>query len=166
MVGAPEGEYFNSGVLVINCEKFREEKIEEKLLSLIEEYNFKTVAPDQDYLNFLCRGKVKYLDHGWNKQPNQNCDFPLENIRLIHYNMFNKPWHYFDVKYEEYFWEEAKKTPFYDALLQERASYTDKERDIDMLGAKKLIDGTVEIMNERCSFCHVIGHDYFEKAKR
>ena len=165
VVGSPEGIYFNSGVLLINAKKFREEKIEEKLLDLICKYNFQTVAPDQDYLNYLCRGKIYYFDAGWNKQPNQNVDFDESNIHLIHYNMFNKPWKYYDVKYEEYFWCAAKDTPFYDSLIEFRKKYTDKEREEDIEGAKKLIQATVDILRDRCSFCHVIGTNYFENSE-
>ncbi len=163
VVGAPEGIYFNSGVLLINAKKFREDKIEEKLLHLIDKYNFQTVAPDQDYLNFLCRGKVYYFDLGWNKQPNQNVDFDEDKIHLIHFNMFNKPWHYYGVKYEEYFWEAAKATPHYEELLKTREAYTDSDRKKDSEGAGKLIAATVEILHNKCSFCHVIDSDYFDK---
>lgn len=165
VVGSPEGIYFNSGVLVINAKKFREEKIEEKLLRLINEYNFRTVAPDQDYLNFLCRGKVYYFDAGWNKQPNQNIDYEEDKIHLIHYNMFNKPWHYYGIKYADYFWQAAEKTPYLDELKDSLERYTDEERRRDLEGAKKLIEATVEILADKCSFCHVIGEDYFEKTE-
>lgn len=165
VVGAPEGVYFNSGVLVINAKKFREEKIEEKLLHLITEYNFRTVAPDQDYLNFLCNGKVYYFELGWNKQPKKNVDFDEDEIHLIHYNMFNKPWHYYDVKYEDYFWEAAKATPYLDALLASRESYADEDRKKDLEGVGRLIAATVEILRDKCSFCHVIDKDYFEKTR-
>jgi len=165
VVGAPEGKYFNSGVLLINAKKFREEDVEEKLLHLIDEYNFHTVAPDQDYLNYLCRGRVHYFDIGWNKQPNQNVDFDEDKIHLIHYNMFNKPWHYYGVKYEEYFWRAAKDTPYHDELLKMREAYSDEERKNDIAGAEKLVAATVEILRDECSFCHVIGKDYFDKKK-
>ena len=165
VVGAPEGVYFNSGVLLINAKKFREDKIEEKLLHLINKYNFQTVAPDQDYLNFLCRGKVYYFDAGWNKQPNQNVDFDENKIHLIHFNMFNKPWHYYGVAYEEYFWNAAKQTPYYSELIAERKKYTEEDRERDMAGAAKLVAATVEILNDKCSFCHVINQDYFENTE-
>ena len=165
VIGSPEGVYFNSGVLVINAKKFREDKIEEKLLHLINKYNFLTVAPDQDYLNFLCRDKVYYFDKGWNKQPNQNTEFDEGKIHLIHYNMFNKPWRYFGVKYEEYFWQFAKKTPFYKTLLKSREKYTEEERRRDMEGGLKLIASTVDILEQKCSFCHVIDANYFENTE-
>ena len=162
IIGVPNGKYFNSGVLVINAKKFREEKIEEKLLHLIDEYNFRTVAPDQDYLNYLCKNKVYYYDMGWNKQPNQNLNFSEEKIHLIHYNMFNKPWHYKGVKYEEHFWHAAKSTPYYKMLLHQRESFSEADRISDYNGAQKLIKETVNIMKEKCSFCDIIGENYFE----
>jgi len=165
VVGSPEGVYFNSGVLLINARRFREEKIEEKLLSLLTEYNFHTVAPDQDYLNYLCRGRVYYFDAGWNKQPQIKPDVTEDSIHLIHFNMFNKPWHYSGVPYEEYFWHYAKKSPFYEEIKAGYSAYTDAQRDADREGAAKLVASTVEILNERCSFCHVIGKNHFDEVK-
>ncbi len=164
VVGAPEGIYFNSGVLLINAERFRAEKIEKKLLHLINKYNFPTVAPDQDYLNYLCRGKVHYFEHGWNKQPS-GAEFAECDIHLLHFNMFNKPWHYSGVKYEEKFWQIAEKTPFAEWLKKEKARYTDDERAADMASAKKLIAATVEILEEKTSFKDVIPDGYFEEVK-
>ena len=161
VVGAPEGKYFNSGVLLINADEFRLQKIEEKMLFLLNEYNFPTVAPDQDYLNFLCGDKVYYFDFGWNKQPNQNADFNKNELHLIHYNMFNKPWHYDGVLYEEFFWRFAKESPFYEEICEEKKCYTEKQRQLDAEAAKKLIGSTKEILEKRCSFCHVIGSDFY-----
>jgi len=66
-VGVPAHEYFNSGVLVMNLKKFREDDIEKKFLHLLETYNFDSVCPDQDYLNVLCRNDKVLLPIGWNK---------------------------------------------------------------------------------------------------
>lgn len=165
VIGSPEGIYFNSGVLLINAKRFREEKVEEKLLALLTEYNFHTVAPDQDYLNYICRGKVHYLAPTWNKQPAPKEGISDSDLHLIHYNMFNKPWHYQGVLYEEYFWLYAKKTPFYERILHELESYTDEKKLADSDGARKLIAATADILNERCSFCHVIGKNHFDEVK-
>ena len=164
-VGVPKEKYINSGVLLMDLQKLRQAELDRHFLQLLNTYHFDCIAPDQDYLNYLCRGKVYYFDAGWNKQPNQNVDFDENKIHLIHYNMFNKPWHYYGVKYESYFWEAAKATPYYEELIASRESYTEKERECDLEGAKKLIAATVEIMRDKCSFCHVIGKDYFEKTR-
>lgn len=164
VIGSPEGIYFNSGVLLINIKRFREERVEEKLLSLLTEYNFRTVAPDQDYLNYICRGRVHYLDSVWNKQPARVEGLSDSEIRLIHFNMFNKPWHYEGVPYEEYFWLYAKKSPFYERIRLAFERYTEEDRERDAEGARNLLAATADILNEKCSFCHVIGKSYFDEV--
>jgi lipopolysaccharide biosynthesis glycosyltransferase len=48
-----EHGYFNSGVLLMNLDLMRCTGIENMFIRLLRKYNFNTVAPDQDYLNFL-----------------------------------------------------------------------------------------------------------------
>ena len=82
-IGVNHRKYFSSGILLMNLEKFRECKIQDKFMYLISEYNFDVVDPDQAYLNFLCRDKVKYLPNGWNKQ-----SLPTEavgGLNIVHY---------------------------------------------------------------------------------
>lgn len=55
VVGVDSSHYFNSGVLLMNLDKFRKDNIENKFLDLLYKYNFDSVCPDQDYLNYLCR---------------------------------------------------------------------------------------------------------------
>ena len=59
-VGVDDKKYFNSGMLLMDLDKYREEDILNKFLHLLLTYNFETAAPDQDYLNVLCKDKVKY----------------------------------------------------------------------------------------------------------
>lgn len=129
-LGVPRMDYFNSGLLVINTEEYRREKIETKFIELMLEHKFE-VAPDQDYLNVLLKGRVKYADVGWNKTPIPDKDFPDSEVKLIHYKLNFKPWHYTGVRYEEYFWKYAEKTPFYQDLLAIRDGYSEelKQRD-------------------------------------
>lgn len=122
VVGVEPQNYFSSGVLVINLEKFKERKICKQFMYLINKYNFDTVAPDQDYLNVLCKDKVKYLENGWNKQ---TIPAPLEgNLNIVHYALFKKPWEVDGVINEEYFWHYAKQSPFYEEILNRKNSYT------------------------------------------
>ena len=159
-VGDP-AEYFNSGVLVMNLDGFREERIEEKFTYLLKKYNFNTVAPDQDYLNFLCRGRVKYLPAGWNKQAIVGRDIAEESLHLVHFNMFNKPWHYENVPYEDKFWHFARKTPFYTELAGGLSGYPEESRLEDAVRGEKLIrtaeeiylaeeDGIAEALRNEC----------------
>lgn len=155
------GNYFNSGVLLMNLEEFRKEKIEEKFLHILEKYNFDVIAPDQDYLNFLCKGKVKYVNRGWDRMPNLDENFDDSNLHLIHFNMFQKPWNYDDVLYEDYFWKYASKTDFYDEISKMKGKYTQEDREKDDIGGVNLLNQSKRISSSDFTFKNVIGKDYF-----
>lgn len=40
----------------------------------------------------------------------------IENPKIIHYNLFDKPWCYDDIQYQDYFWEYAKQSVYYDKI--------------------------------------------------
>ena len=160
-VGVPKEKYFNSGVLLMNLRAMREDRLEEKFLYLLGEYNFDTVAPDQDYLNRLCFGRVHYLDAGWNKQPKGGGE-PLSEQFLIHYNMFNKPWHYRGVEYEEEFWRVAKTTPFYSEIYSELVRYSEELKRIDCECAVRLIQSAARLAEEKGGFREVISESFHE----
>lgn len=105
--------YFNSGVLLMNAKEFRKQDIEGQFSRMLKKIVFR-MAPDQDFLNVLCFGKVKYIPMGWNKSPLYAKDFDEKDLGLIHYNLTYKPWKFDNVLYEDYFWNIAKKAGFYD----------------------------------------------------
>ena len=127
VVGIPRDKYINSGVLLMNCKKLRERKIDEKFLRLYTKYGFDVIAPDQDYINAMCYGNIKYLSDIYDAMPNTN-NKEVENPVIIHYNLFLKPWQYMNVQYKDYFWKYARLTPFYDEILEVKNAYTDEER--------------------------------------
>ncbi len=125
-LGIPYREYFNSGVLLMNLDQFRIQKIEHRFIYLLNTYHFDTICPDQDYLNVLCHGHVQFLDKGWNKMSlNEDYD---GTPALIHYNMFYKPWQYDHICYDSYFWDAAKETPFYEDICRIRKSFGWRDR--------------------------------------
>ena len=119
--------YFNAGILLMNLDEFRRFNFQDKFLYLLETIKF-TVAQDQDYLNRLCKGKVKIIDRGWDRMPIAMDDYPIENIKIIHYNLADKPWRYDDIRYGEYFWKYAKRTEYYEYLCQLKENYTEDQR--------------------------------------
>ena len=133
----PKMDYFNSGLLVINTKEYKKQKIEEKFINLMLAHKFE-VAPDQDYLNVLLKGKVKLLDIGWNKTPIPEKQFDDSNLKVIHYKLNFKPWLYKGVRYEDYFWKYASNTPFINDLLSMRDNYTDKQKQRDTLAFSNL----------------------------
>ena len=136
---ADYNEYFNAGILIMNLDELRRFKFQEKFLYLLETVKF-SVAQDQDYLNRLCKGRVKILDLTWDAMPMPNLKVEEENIKLIHYNLAYKPWHFEDVLYKDYFWKYAKKTEFYNEIMKLKNEYTEEERFKDMEMGKNLLN--------------------------
>lgn len=128
--------YFNAGVLLMNLDELRKFDFQEKFLYSLEKIKF-AVAQDQDYLNRLCKGRVKIISNVWDKMPISN-DTDANDLKLIHYNLAFKPWHFEDILYKEYFWEYAKKTEFFDEIIKIRDNYTEEDRFNDKEGDKKL----------------------------
>ena len=129
--------YFNAGILLMNLDEFRRFDFQNKFLYLLETIKF-TVAQDQDYLNRLCKGKVKIIDKGWDKMPIGNDDFDEKDLKIIHYNLADKPWHYDNIRYKDYFWKYAKKTEYYNQICKIKENYSEEERFNDMQQYKNL----------------------------
>ncbi len=138
-------DYFNSGVLIMNLDLMRNEGIKDQFIKLLCKYNFKTVAPDQDYLNFLCRGRIHYLEGGWNKHAIAENKLDSDKLYLMHFNMFNKPWKYRGVQNEELFWRSAEKTAFLDKLSLELNEYDETKQKNDQRAAVKLLNTAKKI---------------------
>lgn len=119
--------YFNAGILLMNLDELRRFEFQDKFLYLLETIKF-TVAQDQDYLNRLCKGRTKIIDKGWDRMPIAIDDYPIENIKIIHYNLADKPWRYDDIRYGEYFWKYAEKTEYYNYICQLKDNYTEEQR--------------------------------------
>ena len=129
-LGVYRYDYFSAGVLLINAKLYREENIETKFIELLNSFTFR-VTQDEDYLNVLCKGRVKPLSLGWNKSAYKNPSFDDSDLKLIHYKINWKPWHYDNILYEDYFWKYAKETFLYEQILKIKAAYGDDliERD-------------------------------------
>ena len=162
-LGIDAKDYFNSGILVMNLSEFRKEKIEEKFVHLLSKYNFNVIAPDQDYLNYLCRGRVKYLHKGWDRMALiEDKNFDDNTLHLVHYNMFQKPWNYSGVPYEEHFWKYAEKSNFYNQIASMQNLYTNEQREKDELAGVNLVNRAASIIDAANTFKNVINDDYFE----
>lgn len=154
-LGVSEKQYFNSGVLVMNLEKFRQYNIEEDFYNWVNYQQYGYIAPDQDYLNCVCKNDVKYLPLGWNKMPLGE-ELTSEELHLVHFNMFFKPWKYENVMFEDYFWNVAKTTSYYKFLKQQQTSYSDNNKEKDQLALKNLIKMALNIANADINYKKVI----------
>lgn len=130
VIGIDVRRYFNAGILVMNLDEFRNQKIYETFISLLSTRKF-PLAQDQDYLNLMCQGQVRYLPLGWNKTPIKKKGFQKQNLYLAHFKIAWKPWHQDGILFGEYFWKYAKLTPFYDDLVAMRDNYSPEQLERD-----------------------------------
>ena len=127
-LNVPHTEYVNSGVQVMDLKKMRKLKYLTTMTELIKKYDADLVAPDQDYLNVILRGKIAFIDPKWNAEPSKNLP---KDTKLVHFNLFNKPWHYKNVPCEELFWDAAKGTGFMGDLKRQQAGFDAKKQKED-----------------------------------
>lgn len=135
--------YFNAGILLMNTKMFRIYNIQNKFFKMIKNFKFR-VTQDEDYLNVICKGKVRYLDMGWNKMPFEETGFDNVDLQIIHYTLSWKPWHYENILYEEYFWQYASQTEYYNFLRTELKNYSDERKAKDLASYENLKKMAIE----------------------
>lgn len=98
--------YFNAGVILINLDLWRKEKIVEQLLSIAEKHKASLLFQDQDVLNIVLRERWLPLSPIWNQTPYlfdeesaKNASYPAEQIEdartvpaIVHFAANPKPW--------------------------------------------------------------------------
>lgn len=121
---APEFEhYFNAGMLLIDCERWRKEKITQHSFMLAKQFQQVLLYADQDILNLVLHKKWKMLPREYNVQVAAR--FPLINRDLgqfvelaenldgkmpviYHYTTHRKPWlNHPEARFSEMFWQYA-----------------------------------------------------------
>lgn len=135
LFNSPNHKYFNLGMMVINCEKWRKEKVTEKCLELGKKYGKQFNCLHQDALNMVFENNYKILPHRFNLGERANL---IKNIfpdlsdeyfanewkhpYLIHFSP-NKPWrsqnNYYSGRISKYFnewWFYASMTPYIEGL--------------------------------------------------
>ncbi|MBQ9180727.1 glycosyltransferase family 8 protein, partial [Candidatus Saccharibacteria bacterium] len=83
-VGVPHEEYVNSGVQLMDLKKMRKNKYLSTMIELIQKYDADLVAPDQDYLNVILRGQIKFIGSEWNAEPSEKLP---DGVKLVHFNL-------------------------------------------------------------------------------
>jgi lipopolysaccharide biosynthesis glycosyltransferase len=119
----PAKDYVNSGVLLMDLKKLRKLHYITKMTDLVKE-DADLVAPDQDYLNVILKGRIKHLNKCWNLQPEGE---EPKGAKLLHFNLSKKPWFHSDVTCGEEFWKAARGTGFYGDLMRGMEKYTSRD---------------------------------------
>ena len=151
VVGVSRYNFFNAGILIINCEQFRLKFVLDKFIEYLHTYDF-VVTQDEDYLNLICKDHVYWVDQRWNTEVYCNVDYPIEQAKIIHYIMTSKPWHYEDCKHGDIFWKYAKETCVYQEMLDILHSFTDEDRAKDALAMENLPKLAVAETNREDNF--------------
>lgn len=119
---APDEPYFNAGMLLIDMERWRALDCERRVLDFLAREIERLPWMDQDALNIVLRGQVRFVGLEWNFQP-RCADVPpdflglpvaeYDQLRadpsLIHYTTSYKPWNApYRVHYSDDFFSAAR----------------------------------------------------------
>ncbi len=151
VIGISRHNYFNAGLMLINCEQFRRRHVLDKFIEYLHIYNF-VVTQDEDYLNLICKDHVFWLDQRWNTEIFGEIPYPIEEARVLHYIMTNKPWHYSDCRHGDVFWRYAEMTEVYEDIKAVLDAYTDEERERDRLSCDALLALAISETNREDHF--------------
>lgn len=130
-------DYTNTGVILLNTKLIRDKFTFKHIVDVAKNSKFRT--QEQDLINILFYGKIKFLDlkynyytriNSWNEDMLDNAPVHYKKIYetvgnnpfVIHYANQPKPWSNPNISYADKWWEIARKTPFYEIILQ-RMSY-------------------------------------------
>lgn len=129
-------QYVNTGVLVMNLKKMRDDNLEEKFNKFIPNLKTRTGlhCHDQDVLNSVCYGKISHVPFKYNVMTHFNVvskgawrgkardcytqkewDEAVGQPLIIHY-AGSKPWKQINIRLKEYWWGYAKKTDIWEKI--------------------------------------------------
>lgn len=119
-------EYFNTGVCVIDVNKYNRIEAFNEISSLMQKYNF--LYQEQDALNVYFKDNFFELSPLWNgevspsilnvkKEYHRQYKDNFNSSHIFHWLGSIKPWLYPTKEYGEIWWQYARKSPFYEEIL-------------------------------------------------
>lgn len=98
---APEDKYINSGVLLMDVNRLRNDGFFERVVVLYQQYEYQITLADQCLINKYAEGKKLLLDPKWNRQlfardlkEEEFMKFTnTQNSSILHFFGEVKPWH-------------------------------------------------------------------------
>ncbi len=164
-IGVEAKKYVNSGILLMDMDGLRKAHLDEKFLYILGKYQCDSIAPDQDYINALCRDVIFHLPDKFDIMPNENREIEPSPV-IVHYNLFAKPWNYKGIQYEDLFWKYAIRTAYYRDLKDELAGYTDEQKAQDMKCLEDMAAKGVRIAESEVNFRTIFESGTEERLKR
>lgn len=122
--------YFNSGVLLIDLDRVRAERLFSKAIDFVADHGAEIYLADQDALNFAIWDRWLRLDNVWNVQRHMVIPSLIESIPaertlqgarpgIVHFTGPEKPW--LPTGYHPWswiYWQNAARTPFKAEIAQ------------------------------------------------
>ena len=111
----------NPAVLLINNELWEKENIQEKCMNTITHGSH--TLNKSDIINFIGQGRSLFLNPKWNflyetfycKKEEYSSN--VNSAHIIRYNSKNEPYLHLEEENAEFWWNYARKSPFYEVLL-------------------------------------------------
>lgn len=129
ILGLPDSHlYFNAGLLMLDCEYFRQQGWVNKLFELTAEKANTIKYPDQDILNIIVCNNYHVLDDTWNAVIDIDKMYGVRHAELPNVLHFTggagtRPWMSLTCPYREEFDKYASKTPFANELFTKRLEF-------------------------------------------
>ena len=88
--------YVNAGVLLMDFENFRKQKLEQKFDEYTKKNSKSIKMGDQEILNAVLKNNIKILDDEWNVQSSNFINRSSYTLypKIVHFVSKRKPWHY------------------------------------------------------------------------
>lgn len=124
---SPSDPYLNSGVLVLNLDAWRRDKLSEEAMDVMMRHKNHVLFWDQYALNVVLHGRWQSLDPSWNQGSQiyaypdwQRSPFDFLTLarcrfepKIVHFTSATKPWHYgCRHPYTKMFFEFLDRTPW------------------------------------------------------
>lgn len=88
-----KGRYFNSGMMVMNLDRWRRDDIPRKVFQFARDYPGRLPYMDQSAINILLQGQVKIIDKKWNFFNLADVNtMDVRDLRIIHHTNNERPW--------------------------------------------------------------------------
>jgi len=123
----PKTKFFNTGMMILNCKKWVEDDITNKIIAYLIKYEEYVHLCDQDGINAVTKGYFKELNPQWNQlsqlfsfdawedspYDEQTYNKVKDDPYIVHFNTQNKPWkHTIKHPYQQLFLKHLSNTKF------------------------------------------------------
>jgi lipopolysaccharide biosynthesis glycosyltransferase len=150
-LGVDHSSYVDMSLMVLQLDAMRKNKISERFARLITGYNFDTLHPGADYINFLVRGNTLILNDEWCADGH--------NVATV-FSAHRPPWKYVNTDEAQEFWDMLRKTPFYEDVRDEYLSWSATEKEKHEFEISKIQARSLAFANAPGGFYSTLGDNY------